>query len=202
MKLMVAVWGAFLTLATTTAALAADGVEERRTMASSGNVALGGYASLSRDSANNDAAKTSVFGVTVSPLLDVFVADRVSIGAGLTFLAFRGSSDQGTEHGEARTMIVRPTFRLGWYIPLGDRVGFWPIAQAGYGYARSTNTNNEGTQTSEARSTAIGLGRRRRSVGIARLVPPRLRRMGVVPSQRTSWTRTTLVVPFTFSGAP
>jgi len=164
MKLMVVFWGVSVAMVTTTAALAGSGpmpIDEKPSIVGSGSVALGGYASLSRDSVTRDSMKSSVFGVTVAPLLDVFVADRVSMGGGVALLSFRATNEDSGSRTDANVLVVRPTFRLGWYVPLGERVGFWPIAHVGYGYAHSRSTSTNGSEstsaTSEGRNTSIGL---------------------------------------------
>jgi hypothetical protein len=162
MRRMVVVSSVCVVLAAATAALAEERPESGGVpFAGAGQVALGGYGTVSRNSTSQDGATYTTTGVTVAPLADVFVLDRVSVGAGLTFGYMRSQSDANGTHADARTVLARPTLRLGWYLPLGEKVGFWPVVSLGYGYASSDGTSTTGSVTtggsSHAKSSAIGL---------------------------------------------
>jgi hypothetical protein len=63
----------------------------------------------------------------LAPTLDVFIADRVSLGGQLT--AFHTSFDSDPSYSNTSSLTgagLRP--RLGYVVPLGDTLAFWPRA--------------------------------------------------------------------------
>ena len=75
----------------------------------------------------------------VAPSLDVFVLDRFSVG-GLVEFAWQNQSLELTPPGGASTktgLAATTSFtvlpRIGYLIPLGDRVAIWPRLGVGYG---------------------------------------------------------------------
>ncbi|GAC1352839.1 MAG: hypothetical protein NVS3B20_17460 [Polyangiales bacterium] len=80
-------------------------------------------------------------GVSLSPTFDFFVMKGLSVGTGLDFGYSKTTSrthdwSSGVTN-EVRTtyLSLRPTLRIGYYLPLSERIGFWPIVRAGFSRA-------------------------------------------------------------------
>lgn len=164
MKLMVVVCGVVAGVFVGTVALAGTGdLPERppERLGSPGTVALGGYAGFHRGSATSDGQQFGGFGVTVAPLLDVFVLDRVSLGVSFPVAYSESESRSEGVTATTRATSIGPSARLGYYIPLGERVALWPVLSAAMGHvsAKSTATHDGVREESafSARSQSLGI---------------------------------------------
>jgi hypothetical protein len=81
----------------------------------------------------SDTQQTA-FGASV--LLDHFVASNVSLGIGVS-----GSSLRARPDPDVRSSAVMGSLRAGYFIPLGDRAAFWPVARVGFGKQWQSDTS-------------------------------------------------------------
>jgi len=112
--------GVCVMIGTAESARADEGLATR--FGTPGTVAMSG--SLQGFYVKNGDATTKGLGTTAS--VDVFVVPGLSLGvSGLAFYAKNG--DVG---GSARAVMEGGGLRVGYYVPLGERVGLWPMVSA------------------------------------------------------------------------
>jgi hypothetical protein len=109
--------------------------------------AVTGWVSFNRTTLGDDELST----VALAPTVDVFVAPRLSLGSQLTLFSAKSTS---TSSAFGDTSFVggglRP--RIGWVIPLGDDLSFWPRGFASFTAMHSTVES--GISPDHARSTS------------------------------------------------
>jgi len=110
-----------------------------------GTVAIGGQAGggVSRDDAMG-TMRTQQWGISGALIGDVFIAKNLSlgaVGAGTHFFT-RGVSSTGSTKTNGNAAMVAA--RLGYYLPISERVGFWPVLQVGHEHQWSSIAYSDG----------------------------------------------------------
>ena len=88
--------------------------------------------------------------VTTQVLGDVFVGRNVSLGLGIggSYISTSyKSADTGdySSHGSALNLALR----LGYYVPISNRVGFWPAVSGDITFAKTNGPGIDGTGTTK-----------------------------------------------------
>jgi hypothetical protein len=76
---------------------------------------------------SSDAGLDTVSTVTLMPSLDYFVTDHLTLGGSIGL----GLTTWNTGNEPAIFFSISP--RVGYHVPVGDRISFWPQIQAAYG---------------------------------------------------------------------
>ncbi len=116
-------------------------------MGKPGTLVIGGALMGGRHSSTpTPGSEQSSSSVTASITGDLFVARNVSLGVGIGG-GYSTFTYRTTELGESSNhqAAVGAALRLGYYIPISNRVGLWPVVSAGLTYAKTTGTIAEGT---------------------------------------------------------
>jgi hypothetical protein len=91
----------------------------------------------------------------VAPSADFFVIDNVSVGALIEFSQTSGSVDAAVGNGATQNFSLPTTTnitvlpRVGYFIPFGDRFGFWPRLGFGYASRQSIAATTAANQTTK-----------------------------------------------------
>ena len=97
-----------------------------------GTVAISGslQGSYLKSDENGMAFTSTSLGAWTS--VDVFAARRFSVGVAGSVSRWKASTTiNGEDGGSSRSVMAGAALRLGYYVPLGERVGFWPMLSAG-----------------------------------------------------------------------
>ena len=111
-----------------------------------GTLALGGSLSVTQTSGTLDVSDVKAEGsqtsVSAAPQLDWFVTGGLSLGLSAAGSYGRYETKQYNPSDPSRSSLkssgrllgIRPSLRVGYYFPLGEHVGFWPVVHGDFGY--------------------------------------------------------------------
>lgn len=123
-----------LVLVSSSSLASAASAAEPSTFGAAGTVAIGGQLGVSHhDVPTAGGGPLKATQVAVSPTVDLFVAKNVSVGLLATGAWSSVRTDQAGAPRTDRSRFFGSQVRLGLYVPIGERFGFWPVARAGYG---------------------------------------------------------------------
>jgi hypothetical protein len=109
--------------------------EDEKEFGDPGVVVLGGALHASYSKATNDGHTNVSKGLGTAASADVFVARGLSFGLSGSFTTGRSSTELPGGTIDYTSYVGGGALRVGYYVPLGPRVGLWPMISAGVMHA-------------------------------------------------------------------
>ena len=121
-----------------------------------GTVVISGAFRASYSKSTSDATQTMNESIGTNVNGDVFVAPGLSLGlSGLWSYGKASYAPAGQPASGYRGLVGGGALRVGYYVPLGARVGFWPVASAGLIHVSAHGDSVQGSEGSAKQLTLL-----------------------------------------------
>jgi hypothetical protein len=87
---------------------------------------------------------------------DYFIIDQLSLGGALGYAKFNDDNDRPTNNGDLEIFMIAP--RVGYWIPIGGVVGFWPRGGLTYHSVSPDGDNNDSHGIAMTLEAMFGIG--------------------------------------------
>ncbi len=115
------------------------------TLGDPGTISISGHVGVQdmRSTAPSESTFNRRLGANL--FVDRFIAPNVSVGVGVGGSLFAASMKVNNLEGTSRGSGLNGSLRLGYFVPLGARAGFWPVARVGVSgdWSRAYDTNDK-----------------------------------------------------------